>query len=98
MGYIVLVPKISIDSPSVCKSLTRVRLYAIPWTAALQAPLSMEFSRQEYQSGLPFPSPDSPSGWILMDSTILPYLTDAKLDLTSEMGLNVSLVHSQHEL
>ena len=28
-----------------------------PWTAALQAPLSMEFSRQEYYSGLPFPSP-----------------------------------------
>ena len=28
-----------------------------PWTAALQAPLSMEFSRQEYWSGLPFPTP-----------------------------------------
>ena len=31
--------------------------FATPWTAALQAPLSMEFSRQEYWSGLPFPSP-----------------------------------------
>ena len=30
---------------------------AIPWTVALQAPLSMEFSRQEYWSGLAFPSP-----------------------------------------
>ena len=29
---------------------------AIPWTVACQAPLSMEFSRQEYWSGLPFPS------------------------------------------
>jgi len=29
----------------------------IPWTVAHQAPLSMEFSRQEYWSGLPFPSP-----------------------------------------
>ena len=29
----------------------------IPWTVALQAPLSMEFSRQEYRSGLPFPTP-----------------------------------------
>ena len=29
----------------------------IPWTVALQAPLSMEFSRQEYWSELPFPSP-----------------------------------------
>ena len=32
-------------------------LFAIPWTVAHQAPLSMEFSRQEYWSGLPFPSP-----------------------------------------
>ena len=30
---------------------------ATPWTAACQAPLSIEFSRQEYWSGLPFPSP-----------------------------------------
>ena len=30
---------------------------AIPWTVAYQAPLSMEFSGQEYGSGLPFPSP-----------------------------------------
>ena len=30
----------------------------IPWTVAHQAPLSMEFSRQEYWSGLPFPSPE----------------------------------------
>ena len=29
-----------------------------PWTAAHQAPLSMEFSRQDYWSGLPFPSPE----------------------------------------
>ena len=31
--------------------------HVIPWTAAHQAPLSMDFSRQEYWSGLPFPSP-----------------------------------------
>ena len=31
--------------------------HVIPWTAARQAPLSMDFSRQEYWSGLPFPSP-----------------------------------------
>ena len=31
--------------------------FAIPWTVACQAPLSMEFPRQEYWSGLPFPSP-----------------------------------------
>ena len=39
------------------KSLSRVQLFATPWTIAYQAPLSMEFSRQEYWSGLLFPSP-----------------------------------------
>ena len=38
------------------KSLSRVWLLAIPWTAAHQAPLSMRFSRQEYWSGVPLPS------------------------------------------
>ena len=37
--------------------LSRVRLFATPWTEAYQAPLSMGFSRQERWSGLPFPSP-----------------------------------------
>ena len=39
------------------KSLSRVRLSATPWTAAYQVPPSMGFSRQEYWSGLPLPSP-----------------------------------------
>ena len=39
------------------KSLTHVRLLATPWTAAYQAPPSMGFSRQEYWSGVPLPSP-----------------------------------------
>ena len=39
------------------KPLSRVWLFATPWTIARQAPLSMGFSRQEYWSGLPFPSP-----------------------------------------
>ena len=39
------------------KSLSRVWLFATQWTVACQAPLSMGFSRQEYWSGLPFPSP-----------------------------------------
>ena len=41
------------------KLLSRVRLLATPWTAACQAPPSMGFSRQEYWSGLPLPSPDA---------------------------------------
>ena len=39
------------------KSLSRVRLFATPWSVAPQAPRSMGFSRHEYCSGLPFPSP-----------------------------------------
>ena len=39
------------------KSLSRVQLLATPWTAAYQVPLSMGFSRQEYWSGVPVPSP-----------------------------------------
>ena len=37
-------------------SLNHVQLFATLWTIALQAPLSMEFSRQDYWSGLPLPS------------------------------------------
>ena len=37
--------------------LSRLQLLATPWTVARQAPLSMEFSRQEYWSRLPFPPP-----------------------------------------
>ena len=39
------------------QSLSRVRLFGIPWAVVCQDPLSMEFSRQEYWSGVPFPSP-----------------------------------------
>ena len=41
------------------KSLSHVWLLATPWTAAHQAPPSMEFSRQEYWSGVPLPSPNN---------------------------------------
>ena len=47
-----LLPKVKM------KSLSCVRLFATPWTVAHQVPLSMGFSRQEYWSGLPFPSPE----------------------------------------
>ena len=43
----------------VIQSPSRVRLTATPWTAAHQAPLSVGFSRQEFWSGLPFPSPET---------------------------------------
>ena len=41
----------------VCAALSRVRLSRSPWTVAHQAPLSMGLCRQEYWSGLPFPTP-----------------------------------------
>ena len=40
------------------QSLSRVRLFVTPWSLAYYAPPSMGFSRQEYWSGLPFPSPE----------------------------------------
>ena len=39
------------------KSLRHVRLFVTPWTVAYRVPLSMGFSKQEYCSGVPFPSP-----------------------------------------
>ena len=46
-----------INTKSKCQLLSRIWLFATPWTVARQAPLSMGFSRQEYWSGLPFPPP-----------------------------------------
>ena len=54
------------------KSLSCVQLFATPWTVAYQAPPSMGFSRQEYWSGLPFPSPgDIPDPGIEVGSPTL---------------------------
>ena len=44
--------KVKVKTPS------RVQLLVTPWTVAYQASLSIGFSRQEYQSGLPFPFPE----------------------------------------
>ena len=48
---------IGVFSYKLSHSFSRVRLFATLWTVAHQTPLSMEFSRQESWSGLPFPSP-----------------------------------------
>ena len=60
---------------SVCmlgaQSLSHVRLFAIPWTVAHQAPLSVEFSREEYWRGLPFHTPgDLPELGIKLPSRV----------------------------
>ena len=57
------------------QSLSRVQLLVTPWTVARQAPLSMRVPRQEYWSGLPFPSPgDLPEPGIKPESPISPAL------------------------
>ena len=62
------------------KSLSCIQLFATPWTVAYQAPPFMGFSRQEYWSGLPFPSPGD-----LPDPGIEPGSTAFQADaLTSE--------------
>ena len=69
------------------KSLSRVRLFVTPWTVAYQAPLSMGFSRQEYWSGLPFPSPGD-----LPDPGIQPEFPALEADaLTSELPGKLTL-------
>ena len=83
------------------KSLSRVRLLATPWTVSHQAPPSMGFSRQEYWSGLPFPSPgDLPNPGIEPGSLALQ--TDAlpseppgkpKTGVFPTQGLNLGLLH-----
>ena len=62
------------------KLLSRVRVFATPWTVAHQTLLSMGFSRQEYWSGSPFPSPGD-----LPDPGIKPRSPALQIDaLTSE--------------
>ena len=59
------------------KSLSRVRLFETPWTAAYQAPPPMGFSRQEDWSGVPLPSPeDLPDSGTEPVSPVSPPLAD----------------------
>ena len=60
------------------KSLSRVRLLAAPWTAAYQAPPSVGFSRQEYWSGVPLPSP---SPWNSMKAGVCSDPSNISTDL-----------------
>ena len=60
------------------ESLSRVRLFATPWTVACQAPPSIKFSRQECWSGLPLPSPGD-----LLDPGIEPRSPVLQADILS---------------
>ena len=69
--YLSVLDGASIPGCAVCSVMSR--LFVTPWTAAHQAPLSMGFSRQEYWSGLPLPSPgDLPDPGIKPVSLVSP--------------------------
>ena len=56
-----LASPLDIPRTGCAQGLSRVRLFATPWTVTRQAPPSVGFPRQEYWSGLPFPFPYSPT-------------------------------------
>ena len=80
------------------KSLSRVRVFAIPWTVVYQASLSMGFSRHEYWSGLPFPSPGD-----LLDPGITPRSPALQADASwcyckLDPHINLCFFFKQHKL
>ena len=64
------------------KLLSRIRLSATPWTAAYKAPSSMGFSRQEYWSGVPLPSPSFPLAIYFTSVCVLSGLSCVRLFVT----------------
>ena len=82
------------------RSLSRVRLFAAPWTVAHQAPPSVGFSRQKYWSGLPFPFPgDLPNPGIepgspTLQADALPSEPPGKLNNTLK-GINNRMTETE---
>ena len=76
------------------QSLSRGQLFVTPWTLACQAPLSMEFSRQEYWSGQPFPTPgDLPDPGIKPMSAASPTLAGRFFTLMPPRKPNYHMVY-----
>ena len=72
-------------------SLSRVQIFVTPWTLACQAPLYLEFSRQEYWSGLPFPSPgEFPNPGIKPRSPALQEILYHLRDISTNTTINSS--------
>ena len=76
------------------KSLSHVQLFATPWTVAYQAPLSMGFSRQEYWSGVPLPSPIAKRGMLNSQTLIHLFLLIAVSSFASGTPKLCYLVHA----
>ena len=72
------------------KSLSHVRLFVTPWTAAYQARPSMGFSRQEYWRGLPLPSPVGPHRSSKNKKIKLSYLQNRNTPIYIEIKLTVT--------
>ena len=80
------------------KSLSHVQLLATPWTTAHQAPPSMGFSRQEYWSGVPWPSPWSYQlmlNSIWKNSTLIHYKTLRKLGIEKNL---IKIIYKNSQL
>ena len=75
------------------KSLSRVQLFVTPWTAAHQAPPSMAFSRQEYWSGVPLPSPSS----LLKTILLMRKLRPVEINLSKYYKLGNGTTNSSYE-
>ena len=69
-----------------CQVFSRVWLFVIPWTTAHQAPLSTGFFRQEYWSGLPFPSPGDLPDPGIEPASLMPPALAGRLFTTSAPG------------
>ena len=77
------------------KLLSRIWLLVTPWTAAYQAPPSMGFSKQEYWSGVPLPSPHLPSGSPKISPSGLQSQTLSRLSLQCGTPVLANLMWSQ---
>ena len=76
--------------------LSRVRFFAAPWAVTHWAPLSVEFSRQEYWSGLTFPTPgDLAELWIKPVSLVSPTLSGAFFTTSATWEAQIPFIISQ---
>ena len=75
------------------KSLSRVRLFATPWTAAYQAPPPMGFSRREHWSGLPLPSPDLVIAFLEASISLDPHVLISSLSCDNEAAPDGKIYH-----
>ena len=80
------------------RELSCVWLFVTPWTVACQAPLSMEFSRQDYWSVLPFPSTGIPHTLLYCTLHILHFFYKLKICGNPTSGKPIRTIFQQHFL